>query len=315
MFVLFLLGGLAFLVAGGELLVRGASSIAGRLGLSPMIIGITLVGFGTSTPELVTSLQAAFAGAPGMALGNVVGSNTANILLILGVTALIAPIAIEKASFGRDGTMMVLAALICLVAVQLPIIGPVAGLAMLTTLAAYLIYAVRKETRRPIPVDSSVPVSLTSRPKASLPLNLGLAIAGIALTILGARLFVSGAIDAARLFGVSETLIGLTLVAVGTSLPELATSVIAALKKQGAMAFGNVIGSNIFNVLCILGITAIIHPLPVDAQIAGLDIWVMLAATLLLVGMALSRWRISKNEGRVLLGLYLSYTVALFIFS
>ncbi len=302
--------GLALLVAGGEALVRGAVALAERLGVSPLLIGLTVVGFGTSTPELVTSLNAALVGSPGIAIGNVVGSNTANILLILGIGALIAPIAVARETFRRDGAALAAATALCVVAVLLGEIGRVMGVVLVLGLVAYLFVSYLGERRSP----DAEPDAETA-PAAPLWRPLALAFGGIAVTILGARFLVDGSIDIARAFGLSEAAIGLTIVAVGTSMPELVTTVMAALRRQSDIAFGNVIGSNIYNVLGILGVTGIVSPLAVPPQIASLDIWVMVAATLLLVVFATTGRQIARWEGGVFVGLYVAYTGWLLLLS
>lgn len=300
--VLLLVLGLVLLVVGGDVLVRGAVGLAARLGVSPLLIGLTVVGFGTSTPELVTSLQAAFAGAPGLALGNVVGSNIANILLILAIAALIRPFAVGRAAFRRDGVTMALVALAGSGLIAMDALGRVAGFGLVAGLFAYLFIAYRIDRR-----------SIGQRPEgATIPseglgLSLALALGGIVTTIIGARLLVGAATEIAMTLGVSDAVIGLTLVAVGTSLPELATSVMAALRGRGDLALGNVLGSNIYNILGVLGVTALVHPIPVAAQIARVDTWVMLAVTLLLVVLMRTGWRVSRREGGVLLIGYAGY--------
>ncbi|MCU0730510.1 MAG: calcium/sodium antiporter [Hyphomonas sp.] len=311
MTILLLIVGLVFLVAGGELLVRGAVQLAQKFRISPLLIGLTLVGFGTSTPELVTSLQAAFAGSPGIAVGNVVGSNTANILLILGITALIFPVAVARDTFRRDGVVLGLSTLMCLGAVLYGQLTPLLGAIFVASLAGYIIYAFRQERQSNAAADAAAGIA-TAAPGPSLggiALDLVFVIGGLALTILGARFLVTSAIDIARDFNVSETVIGLTIVAVGTSLPELVTSVMAALRKHSDIAFGNIVGSNIYNVFGILGVTAIIKPIDVPPQIASLDIWVMLAATVLLFITATSRWRIGRVEGGIMLAAYVAYSI------
>lgn len=305
----FVLAGLAGLVFGGDLLVRGAVDLARRIGLSPLIIGLTLVGFGTSTPELVTSLRAAFVGSPGIAVGNVVGSNIANILLILGFAAVLSPLAIEKSSFMRDGTVLALSTLMCLGAVQFGHLSPVIGAVFVLTLVGYLVFTITRERRAGTqPAASDVPGVEPVPVADSLWKDLAFVILGLALTILGARFLVSGAIEIADAFGVSEAIIGLTIVAVGTSLPELVTTVAAARRGQSDIAFGNIVGSNIFNVLFILGATALIHPIDVPASIIRFDIWVMVAVTALLLLVASTRWRINRIEGALLLAAYVAYT-------
>lgn len=306
MMLLLLLGGFLLLVAGGELLVRGAVAIALRFGLSQLMIGLTLVGFGTSTPELVTSLQAALAGSPGIAVGNVVGSNICNILLVLGLAALLRPIATRADAFRRDGTVLVVTALLCVGVVLSGDIGRIAGGILLALLIAYIVFMYFAERAR-------MPATTSNSAEVPIPAYRGIwasaafFLLGLALTIMGARLLVHAAIEIAADLGVSEAVIGVTIVALGTSLPELVTSVIAALKRQGDVAFGNIIGSNIFNILGILGVTAMVQPLAVPPEIMRLDIWVMLAATAALVVATITGWRITRPEGLLMLGGYSGY--------
>ena len=289
--------------------MRGAVAVARRLRVSPLLIGLTLVGFGTSTPELVTSLQAAYLGAPGIAIGNVVGSNIANILLILGVAALLSPMVIDRKAFGRDGSVLVVSSLMCLGAVLSGRLQPLMGAVFVMALAAYVAVSfLQDRARTAADARYDQPGPAPDGAAASLSLNILFLLLGLAMTIGGARLLVVGAIDIAEAFGISETVIGLTIVAVGTSLPELVTSVAAAIRKQSDLAFGNVIGSNIYNVLFILGATAMVKPLPVPEQIVRLDIWVMLFASALLVVMAMTAWRISRLEGALLLASYIAYS-------
>jgi cation:H+ antiporter len=305
--------GLVILLIGGELLVRGAVSVAKALGVSPLLIGLTLVGFGTSTPELVTSVTAAINGSPGIAVGNVVGSNTANILFILGLSALIYPMAVDPKGFRRDAIMLAASALACLGVVLYGRMGLLIGLIFIASLAAYIVYVYRDEKIHP---DEAALVaehrSDDARPGSkNMVISLLMAIGGIGLTIWGAGFLVSGAIALAKGLGVSDTIIGLTIVAVGTSMPELVTSVMAAIRKHSDVAYGNIIGSNIYNILFILGATSAISPITMPAQIASFDIWVMLGATGLLIvfartGITLQRW-----EGGVFLALYGAYTAYL----
>ncbi|WP_010138740.1 calcium/sodium antiporter [Oceanicola sp. S124] len=316
-----ILGGLLCLVAGGELLVRGAVSVAERLGMSPLVIGLTLVGFGTSMPELVTSVQAGLSGAPGIAYGNIVGSNIANILLIAGVSALLCPIIVTRQALRRDAAVMLgVALLFAGLASLMPMTRPV-GLGMVAALALYIAWVIRQERHSassgaiadkaaalagldPSVVPAGAPAA---QPSGRLVVSLGIALAGLVLVVLGGSLLVSGAVDLARDLGLSETVIGLTIVAVGTSMPELVTSVVAALRRQGDVAFGNVVGSNIYNVLGIGGATALIAPSEVPAQILRLDAPVMVGVSLLLVVFAATGLRIGRREGGVLLAGYLGY--------
>ncbi|MFC3231034.1 calcium/sodium antiporter [Marinibaculum pumilum] len=306
MFIIETVAGLVLLVAGGDLLIRGATAIARRLGVSPLLIGLTLLGFGTSTPELFTSVTAALDGAPGIAVGNVVGSNTANILLILGMAALLRPLAVPVSGKWRDGIATLAAAMACTALVAYGELPRLAGIALLLGLALYLGIAYRHE--RTAGGDGGV--AEDDSPLPGWGRAAAFTLAGFALIFLGADWLVTGAIEIAAAAGVSDTLVGLTLVAVGTSLPELVTSIIAALRRQGDIAIGNVLGSNIYNVLAILGVTALVQPIPVPAEILLLDIWVMLGATLALL-LLLTWRRLGRGAGAVLLGGYLAYLTVL----
>lgn len=313
-----LLAGFILLLGGGEALVKGAVGVAGRLGVSPMLIGFLLVGFGTSTPELVASLNAALAGAPGIAVGNVVGSNIANILLILGVAGLILPMAVNRDAFLRDGAMLVVATVLFVGAALFGMIGVPAALVFLAVLAAYSIYSFRTDRKEVSAAAAQMhaaeadDVDQTPPVHPNLWLSLLLAVGGIAAVIWGADLLVDGAIVLARAAGMSETLIGLTLVAVGTSLPELVTSVMAALRKHADVAVGNVVGSNVFNLLGIMGITALVKPIPIPPEVLRLDLWVMSGVTALLLVFAVTGWRLVRWEAGVLLALYGVYMAVLF---
>lgn len=305
-----LAAGLILLFGGGEALVRGSVGLAMRLGVSPLLIGLTLVGFGTSTPELVASLEAALFGAPAIAIGNVVGSNIANILLILGVSAAILPIVATGPAFRRDGLVLAGATLLFLVIVLIGAMDRWLGGACLALLLFYVVFGYLSERRSP---DSDVAAMHAAEAadmtpaNTSLPFNAMLAVAGIGAVLLGASLLIHSAILVARSFGMSEAIIGLTLVAIGTSLPELATSIMAALKRHGDVAFGNVVGSNIFNILGIAGATALVTPITVPREIISFDIWVMLACTAFLIVFGMSGWRISRVGGALLLIAYGSY--------
>lgn len=306
---LFVAGGLIGLGLGGDMLVRGAVALATLWRVSPLVIGLTLVGFGTSVPELVTSLQAALAGSPGIAVGNVVGSNIGNVLLILGIGAVLAPIAVARSALLRDGSVMALASVALVALVLGGTLGRAGGALGLLMLAIYVIATIRIERRRVTAAGAiyAAEADLVARPATGAAAAAGLTLAGLVLTILAARLLVTGAIGIAQLVGLSEAVIGLTVVAIGTSLPELVTTVIAARRNQGDVALGNILGSNIFNILGILGVTALVLPLQVPARIAETDIWVMLAATVALLVFAATGGRIDRREGAVLLAAYLGY--------
>ncbi|PWE31831.1 calcium/sodium antiporter [Pararhodobacter marinus] len=315
-----LLGGLLLLVAGGELLVRGAVQAAERIGISPLVIGLTLVGFGTSMPELVTSVQAGLNGSPGIAYGNVVGSNIANILLIAGVSALICPILVARSALRRDAAVMLAVAVgFALLAWTVPL-GRIGGAVLVALLIGYIGFVIRQERAaadggalhdKSVALAGADPGLAPPHAARRLAMPLLIALVGLVLVVAGGSFLVSGAVALARGFGVSETVIGLTIVAVGTSMPELVTSVIAALKRQGDVAFGNIVGSNIYNILGIGGATALIAPSHVPSEIVAFDAPVMVGVSLLLVLFAATGLRIGRREGAVLLAGYIAYLWAL----
>lgn len=289
--------GLAMLFFGGEALVRGASSVARHFHLSPMVIGLTIVGFGTSAPELLVSLQAALEGQPEIAIGNIVGSNIANILLILGISALIAPLIIPARRMWRDLAFMMAATAILwamLLGTEITrTYGAILFLGLLIFLASTFFFG-KVEPEPDQPEENQL--------KA-----WGFTIGGLIILVIGARLLVDSAVVIATAYGISEAVIGLTIVAVGTSLPELATSVIAAFRKQTEIAVGNIVGSNVFNIFGILGITALIAPIPADARFAAIDMpWAMAAAVGLTV-LAFLLNGLPRVAGVLLLVAYAAY--------
>ncbi len=304
--------GLVLLVAGGDVLVRGSVGLAKRFGISELLIGLVLVGFGTSTPELMTSVLAALNGSAGLAVGNVAGSNIANILLILGLTAVISPLLVDPKALLRDGPANALTALAFTGLALSGLIGREAGLVLILALAVYLVvtYRMEKGTHTPSAELHRGEVQLVA-PKTgqlNLLLNLAMAFGGLVMILGGAHFLVSGATSLAQAAGISDAVIGVTIVAVGTSLPELVTSVIAALKRQTDIALGNILGSNLFNILGILGITAVITPLQVPQEIMSFDIWVLLGATVILLVFAMTGGRICRREGAIMLLAYAGYT-------
>ncbi|NCP20320.1 MAG: calcium/sodium antiporter [Erythrobacter sp.] len=325
MTVLLLLGGLVLLVIGGELLVRGAVAIAGKLGVSPLMIGLTIVGMGTSMPELAASLQAALAGSPGIALGNIVGSNIANTLLILGVAALLAPIAVARGTLWRDGGVGVLAACALLAIAWTTGLGRIAGIALVAMMICYLVLAYRQERRaaaqhsaafdKAVALENIDPaLSAEAERGTGWAVSLAFLLAGLGCIVGGGTLLVDAAVDLAIEFGMSETLVGLTIVAIGTSLPELVTSAVAAIRKQSEVALGNVLGSNIYNVFFIGGVTGIISPTPVPDTIARLDLPVLVGVSLLAMVLAFTGARLSRVEGLCLVlvyAVYLAFTAGL----
>ena len=310
-----ILGGLVLLAGGGELIVRGAVGLSQLLRISPLLAGLTIVGFGTSAPELATGIQAALSGAPGIAVGNVIGSNVANILLILGISALVMPLAVNPASFKRDSIALAGSALLCAGAILTGRVEWLMGTVLVLALAGYIWWAYRSEARADDDeAHRHIEEAAETTPRTHNGWVLGLmVVAGLAGAIYGARLLVDGAVILASAAGVSESVIGLTVVAVGTSLPELIACLIAVWKRHPDVALGNVVGSNIYNVLGILGLTAIVHPIDVPAEIIRFDVPILLAVTALLLVQLRSGWKISRLEGALLVALYGGYTVFLIL--
>ncbi|KGJ05571.1 cation:H+ antiporter [Paracoccus halophilus] len=298
--LLLILFGLAALVTGGEFLVRGAVGLSLRLGLPALIVGLTVVAFGTSAPEMIVSVAAVLNGSPDIALGNVIGSNIANILLVLGLPALVSGIATRDTDLRESWVMMIAASILLIAMAFMGPLGRPQGAILLAALATVLWRQIT--TAR----QGSVDLPAGDQAAGWRTILLWLLIGLIALPV-GGQMLVAGATDIARQLGISEAVIGLTLVAVGTSLPELATSVIAALRGRADLALGNVIGSNIFNILSILGVTALIGTLPVPAQMLRLDLWIMLAAALLPAPFLFRGWQLNRLAGAALLGIYAIY--------
>lgn len=288
--------GLFLLFIGGDWLVAGSVAVARRLKVSPLLIGLTLVGFGTSTPELVTSLLATYKGSAGIAVGNVVGSNIANILLVLGVAALLNPVQVKGKSFKRDAAFLAFSTLVLVGASAFGTIGHLLGAVMVGALIFYVIYSYK--TEKEIPDETEKPAPFIS--------SFIRALIGILLTLLGAKLLVDNSVALARAWGISESVIGLTIVAVGTSLPELATSIMSAVKKHNDVAFGNVVGSNIYNALFILGVTALFMPVQIPSGM-GLDLGIMTLVTALMIGIAFGFKKYSRATGALFLALYALY--------
>ena len=297
-YLLFSLG-LVALFFGGEYLVKGASGIARRYNLSPMVIGLTIVGFGTSAPELLVSIQAALAGQPALAIGNVLGSNIANILLILGVSAVIAPLLIPLRKVWRDLGFMALATAALWLMLSDGVVTRAEGFMLIAGLVVFMSTAFFFGKLDEEDIDDA--------PPPALGMAIAQTIGGLVVLVIGARLLVDSSTEIARAYGISEAVIGLTIVAVGTSLPELATSVIAAMRKQTEIAVGNVIGSNIFNIFSILGITALITPIPADPRFASIDMPWVAGTALLLIVMAVVLKGVPRLAGVALLAIYAAY--------
>ncbi|MGH1367783.1 MAG: calcium/sodium antiporter [Maritimibacter sp.] len=328
--------GLVILLFAGDSLVRGAVNLSLRLGVPALIVSLTVVAFGTSAPELLISIEAVLDGVPGLALGNVVGSNTANVLLVLGVPALMTGLATKGCDTRRDYIFMMAATVLFLALGVGGVYGFSQGLGLLAGLAFMLTAATRTAMAHRANVKAELAARHAAKGEAIDPETLeaeadekedlegadpdmpgwkiGVFLAlGIVGLPLGASLLVDAATSIARDLGVSETIIGLTLVAVGTSLPELATTVMAALRKQADVALGNVIGSNMFNLLAIIGVAALVGPIPVDPAFFKFDFLVMTAASLLLAPFVFRGWYIGRAWGGVFVGLYFAYIILVLV--
>lgn len=309
--------GLVILLLAGDALVKGAVNLSLRLGIPALIVSLTIVAFGTSAPELLIAIQAIGDGAPGLALGNVVGSNTANVLLVLGIPALIATFHTSECDTRKNYLFMIFATLLFTVMCFFGPITWVHGVVLLTALAFVLADAFRdarahrKESKSICAAtDTEVEGADANMPWWQIGVFMLLGLIGLPL---GAHLLVEGAVNIATEYGISETVIGLTLVAVGTSLPELATTVMAVMRKQADVALGNVIGSNMFNLLAIIGIASFVGDIPVAEGILGFDIWVMLGASLLLIPFVFFKQNITRGWGIFLSALYAAYVIVILI--
>ncbi len=316
MMYLALAGGLIILLFSGDLLVRGAVALASRFGVNSLIIGLTVVAFGTSAPELVVSIKAALEGAAGISLGNVVGSNIANVLLVLGLPAIIYPTACNQASIRRNTSMMVGATLLFMALCFSGSLDFSDGAILFFFLLCFLAYSGMRARHNPEGAGGDLAdveelEEISGLPEAVWAI-LAFLLIGLLGLPLGAELVVDGATEIALQFGVSEAAIGLTVISLGTSLPELATTLVAAMRRHADVAIGNVIGSNLFNILAIMGITAMVVPLPVPQSFLQFDLWVMLASALLVVPFAFTRSRVTRAAGVLFVVLYVLFLIAVF---
>lgn len=305
---IFLICGFIMLAAGAELMVSSSSRIAIRLGVSPLIVGLTLVAFGTSAPELAVSIQSTTSGSSALALGNIIGSNIANIGLILGITALISPIRIERQLVKKQIPLMIAASLLMGFLLLDDRLDYSDGLFLTSGLLAFLIYSYRQAGSEFESQELTIHPARAIEAAGQTSVNMLLIVVGITLLVFGSRVFVDNAVTLARLIGISEAVIGLTLVAVGTSIPELVTSLVAAFKHQTDIAIGNIIGSNLFNILGVLGITAIIGTIYGD-QFAVADFIIMILFSFILLPFAWTNLSLSRMEGLFLLAGYFVYLV------
>ncbi len=312
--VLAVLSGFALLVWGADRFVTGASAIACNLGVSALIIGLTIVGFGTSAPEMLVSAVAAWQGNPGLAIGNALGSNIANIGLILGVTAIIVPIRVQSQMLKRELPVLLAIMLIALALMWDGVLGRLDGVVLLAGLVLMLFWLVRlglKSRRDPLlaELDAGVPTHISTTAA------LGWFILGLLVLLVSSRMLVWGAVNIAQMLGVSDVIIGLSIVALGTSIPELATSVMSIVKNEHDLAIGNVVGSNMFNLLAVLGMPGIIRPGRFPAEVLSRDYPVMIGLTFLLFVMAYGLrgpGHINRYEGGTLLGVYAAYMALLY---
>jgi cation:H+ antiporter len=319
--LVFFLLGLVLLVIGAELLVGGASRIAGRLGISSLVIGLTVVAFGTSAPELAVSVTGALNGQADLALGNVVGSNIFNVLFILGLAALVAPLVVQRQLMRLDVPLMIVTCALAWLMALDGVISRVDGVILASGIVLYTTLLIRMARRQGVEAKAAEAVlDAAMKPPATgirehIPVQLLMIAGGLAMLVFGSRWLVDGAISLAKGFGVSELVISLTIVAAGTSLPELATSVLAAFRGERDIAVGNVVGSNIFNVLCVLGFTSIIAPAGVAVAPAALafDIPVMTAVAVVCLPLFITGGIVSRLEGAVFVLYYIAYTAYLIL--
>jgi len=321
MTIVYLIAGLVLLVAGAEVLVRGAGKLAAQFGIPPLIIGLTVVAFGTSAPETAVSVQAALDGKGDLAIGNVVGSNIANVLFILGLTALIAPLVVSRQIIRLDVPIMIGASLLTWALAWDGSLSRLDGALLFAGILAYtafLIISSRRDKTVAADDEFATEFGLNEAPKPYAGLiNLGLIVVGLVLLVSGSNFLVEGAVSLARALGLSELVIGLTVVAVGTSLPELATSVMAAIKGERDIAVGNIVGSNIFNLLCVLGLASLVSPsaIPVAANALAFDFPVMIAVAIACLPIFFNGHCINRWEGAVFIGYYALYTAYLVLHS
>lgn len=316
MTLLLFITGLILLVVGAEALVRGASRIAAALGVSPLIIGLTVVAFGTSAPELAVSFMSSLSGQSEIALGNVLGSNIFNVLFILGISALIAPLAVSQQLVRLDVPLMIGASILTFILGADGKIGRLDGMLLFSAFVAYTVFLIRKGRKEKKETDKERAKKFRYEKKSAkelLPLNGALVLLGLGLLVVGSRWLVEGAVSIARTFGVSELVIGLTIVAAGTSLPEVATSVIASIRGERDIAVGNAVGSNIFNIMVVLGVSGIFVPQGIDVSGAALrfDLPVMIAAAVACLPIFFTGHVIERWEGALFLGYYFAYALYL----
>ncbi len=317
----YLIAGLVLLVAGAEVLVRGAAKLAAQFGISPLVIGLTVVAFGTSAPETAVSVQASLNGSGDIAIGNVVGSNIANVLLILGTTALVAPLVVSRQLIRLDVPIMIGASLVTFGLAWDGQLSRIDGAILFSAVVIYTLFLVissRRENAAGADDEFAKEFGLDepAKPHAGL-INAGLVLGGLVLLVVGSNFLVEGAVALARTLGLSELVIGLTVIAIGTSLPELATSIMAAFRGERDIAVGNIVGSNIFNLLCVLGLASLVSPqaIGVSSNALAFDFPVMIAVAVACLPIFFAGYCIKRWEGALFLAYYVAYTLYLVLTS
>lgn len=313
----YLIAGLVLLVAGAEVLVRGAAKLAAQFGISPLIIGLTVVAFGTSAPETAVSVQAAVNGSGDIAIGNVVGSNIANVLLILGLTALVTPLVVSRQLIRLDVPIMIGASLVTFALAWDGELSRLDGALLFSAVVVYTLFLIIS-SRRDTATDTNdefakeFGLDTPAKPHAGL-INACLVLGGLVLLVVGSNFLVEGAVSLARALGLSELVIGLTVIAIGTSLPELATSIMAAFRGERDIAVGNIVGSNIFNLLCVLGLASLVSPqaIAVSPNALAFDFPVMIAVAIACLPIFFAGYTINRWEGLLFLAYYVAYTAYL----
>jgi cation:H+ antiporter len=312
------IAGIVLLISGAELLVRGASRLAVAVGITPLVVGLTVVAFGTGSPELAVGVQASLAGQADITIGNVVGSNIFNVLLVLGLSALVAPLVVSQQLVRLDVPIMIVVSVALLLMALDGVIDRADGVVLMSASVLYTWLLVRISRREAATVHAEYEKAYGTTPtreRGNWPMHVVLVVVGLALLVVGARWLVDGAVDIAQALGVSELIIGLTVIAAGTSLPEVATSIIAGLRGERDIAVGNVVGSNLFNILVVVGATSLVSPagLQVAPAAINFDMPVMIAASFLCLPIFFMRYRIGRWEGALFLSYYVCYTLYLIL--
>lgn len=314
---IFFVLGLVTLIVGAELLVRGASKLALSTGISPLVVGLTVVAFGTSAPEMAVSVGASLGGSPDLAIGNVVGSNIANILLILGISALVAPLVVNEQIIRQEVPIMIGASAIFVAMALDGDISRIEAGVLFALVIGYTVFLIRqsRSASRELSDEYAAEMPADSTWDRHWSVQLGLIVVGLGGLVLGADWLVDSAVAFARAFGVSDLVIGLTVVAIGTSMPEIATSIVAAIRGERDIAVGNVVGSNVFNIFAVIGVTGLVSSggIPVPEAARNFDLWVMLAVAFAALPIMLTGREISRWEGAIFIGYYCAYTAYLIL--